>query len=686
MNPLDHAIRYVKGVGPKLEAQFNKLNITTVSDLLCYFPRDYDDRRTLPKLSELHCDEVQSIIGVIESVVPTQRHRLSIIKCQITDGHHRITAVWFNQPFRLATLVPGTRIYIRGKVVLNTYAQTYELHVAETELIRTDDSQVKGIHPIYPITGRITQLKMRAVIKTACESYLHYIQDPIPELWRKKWQLGPLKKAIKEMHFPETIESMRMARARFVFEDFFYFQLALQQRRRLSDHAIAAEKLIIKSPMIQSHLHALPYALTAAQKNAVQAVARDVTSGKPMNRLIQGDVGCGKTDVAVLALLFAVASGKKGVLMAPTEILAEQHYYKISKYLIGLGVPVFLLKGRASQKDKKTATAKLQEQEPCIVIGTHALIQASVNLGQVGLAVIDEQHRFGVLQRMQFRNQNPAVHCLFLTATPIPRTFMLTLYGDLDKTIINEMPPGRTPPQTHFVREEMLAKVYTACQRELAENQQIYIVFPLIEESEKIDLRSAVEGYKEIKQLFPNQSVGLLHGQLPSKEKTVVMDAFKANKIQILVSTTVIEVGVDVPNATTMIILHAERFGLAQLHQLRGRIGRGHAASRCYLVANPKTDSGKKRIQAMLKTTDGFKIAEYDLKIRGPGEMMGVRQAGMPEFKVADLILDEAALLEARQHADTLLQHDPLLEDPDHHMLKLTMAAKYAHFIEQKLN
>jgi ATP-dependent DNA helicase RecG len=403
-----------------------------------------------------------------------------------------------------------------------------------------------------------------------------------------------------------------------------------------------------------------------------------------MNRLIQGDVGSGKTDVAVAALLMAIGSEKTGALMAPTEILATQHFLKIKKALEPLGISVYLLKGKMKAAEKRETIEGIQKG-PCIIIGTHALIEDPVMIENLGLVVVDEQHRFGVIQRLKIKKaQTP--HCVFMTATPIPRTFMLTSFGDLDKTIIGELPPGRVPPTTFYMKESNVRKSYEHCRLQLAQGFQLYIVYPLVKESEKIDLQSAMEGFEEAKNIYKEFNVGLIHGKMSPDEKRTVMSQFKDNEIQVLVATTVIEVGIDVPNATMMIIHHAERFGLSQLHQLRGRIGRGGNESQCFLIAAPKTDTGKQRLKAMVNTTDGFELAETDLKIRGPGDMLGTKQSGLPDFKCGDIVRDESILLTARKVAKSLLDSDPKLDKPEHLGLKRAVESSESIVTEETLN
>lgn len=669
------AIQYVKGIGPSLAKLLAKLDICTVEDFLYTFPKSYDDRRRLPKISQLVLNEVQTVVGRIEYVHEDMiRQRLSVIKCTISDETARMATIWFNQAFLLRSFKPGYRILVKGKLERNEYSGEVQFLGIDYELFRTTEEYKDGIGkvvPVYPLTGGVSQYKMRCLAKTMLAEYIPKIVDPLPKEIQETFHLPSLSSAITELHFPTSRENYTLARRRIVFDEFFYFQLALMQKRfhRLKNKP--SFPFQSEGSLIEAYRNSLPYQLTTAQEKAINDIHVDVRGSVAMNRLLQGDVGSGKTDVAVMALLLAIQAGYKGAVMAPTEILAVQHYSKFKKYLEPMQIPVVLLKGKLKGKERVKVLEALASDTPMVVIGTHALIEADVGISRLGLIVIDEQHRFGVIQRsiLQKKGFNP--HCLFMTATPIPRSLMLTVYGDLFKTIMDEMPPGRKSPQTAAVRESDIEKVYAFCKQQIRQGFQVYIVYPLVEESEKLDLKAAVESAQYLqKEVFSDQRVGLLHGKMKPKEKESIMDAFKAKAIDILVATTVIEVGIDVPNATVMVIQHAQRFGLSQLHQLRGRIGRGGQSSYCFLVATPKSDESKKRIKAMTTTTDGFKIAEIDLQIRGPGDVLGTRQSGMPEFNIADLIRDEKVLILARKIANHIVQKDPYLTHPMNQRLK----------------
>ncbi len=655
--------QYVKGVGPKIAKLLEKLKLCHTADFFYFFPRTYEDRRNIPSLSQLKLNEFQFCMGTLLSVSEsTTRQNQSLLKGVVRDHGSMIVAVWFNQPYLKSVLTPGTRVFLKGKVEKNPY--THEIQIMVSDFEKVTEDTVGKITPVYSLVNGLYQTKMRVIAKQVLKDYLPLLRDPFPEEWKKKWELMDLKSAVLHLHFPGNEDDFERARYRIVFEEFFSFQIGLGLRRRPSRKELNMFQLQTTGEKISAYLSSLPYSLTEGQKQAIETIKRDVTGPKRMNRLLQGDVGCGKTDVALMALLFAIESGKKGVILAPTEILAEQHYLRFKGHLDALRIPVFLLKGKMRAKEKKTVIEILRDPSPMIVVGTHALLEDSIVISDLAMTIVDEQHRFGVLQRLELWKKGENSHCLYMTATPIPRSLLLTCFSDLDKTTIHQMPPGRKPVKSYFIREKNSDKVFQFCRSQLKKGAQIYCVYPLVEESEKLDLKSAIEGWETLKNhVFPNYKVGLLHGKLPPNEKTEIMNAFKKKEIAILVATTVIEVGIDVSNATIMIIQHADRFGLSQLHQLRGRIGRGGQDSFCFLIGAPKTEQAKLRIKAMLETANGFQIAEMDLKIRGPGDLLGTRQSGLPEFKVGDMIKDEPILLTAREAAQEILM-DGVKNDP----------------------
>lgn len=682
-------IQYVKGVGPAIAAQLNKLNIFSINDFFFNFPRTYSDRRNLPKIAELKNQETQGFIAKIISVnEETANNKTKILKVLLTDETGSIQGIWFNQNFLKKYFAPNKIIFVKGKVEWNLFNQKPQLIVSEFEFIdqKNFNSVTGKVLPIYPLINGLTQFKMREIAFQLFQNYLQQIEDPLPPSIKKKYELLDLTEALQGLHFPEDQMHFQKARHRLVFDEFFYLQIELMTRRVNHFRFVKGYKFKTEGPLLEHYFQKLPYQLTKAQLKAAEDIKKDLTSGFAMNRLIQGDVGSGKTDVAILSLLFALESNKKGAVMAPTEILAQQLYLKFKNYLESLGIPVMLLKGQVKGKNREKILETLKESAPLIIVGTHALIEDDVLISDLGLVIIDEQHRFGVMQRLLLQKKGINPHCLYMTATPIPRSLTLTSFGDLFKSVIDEMPPNRVPAKTYLVNNSHLKRIYGFFNKELENKSQIYVVYPLIEESEKLDLKNAIAGFEEIKALFPTYKVGLLHGRLKPQEKEEVMNSFKNHELHILVSTTVIEVGIDVPTANIMLIHDAERFGLAQLHQLRGRIGRGGKASYCFLLSTPKNPNAKKRIAAMLKTTDGFKIAEFDLKIRGPGDLLGTKQAGLPEFKLADLVKDEKILIEARTAAKEIVLEDPDFKSAEFLLLKEHIKNQTKFSFKVKLN
>ena len=687
MGSLTDSIQFIKGVGPALAQRFEKLGVYKIRDLIYFFPRTYEDRRSLPNISQLRVSEQVVFIAAISSVTTTQTSRKkTMLVCQMSDKSGSISATWFNQGYLKKTFKVGMMLVIRGKV--ETHYQTNQRFVQVSDFEHWDpksDAQ-KRIMPIYHLTHGLYQNKVRDTVKVALKESLNLLCDPVPQSLLQTYQLPTLNEAIWSLHYPETLQDIQLARARVVFEEFLVYQLQLLSYRSQAETRSTSIPLITSGSLVQDYVKSLPYTLTKAQQNAVKDIEADIQKPVTMNRLLQGDVGSGKTDVAIISLLSAVETGLNGALMAPTEILAEQHYTKLSKHLNKLGIDVMLLKSKMKKKEKDQVLEKLMDNDPSIVVGTHALIQDKVSMKNLGLIVVDEQHRFGVMQRVRLSQKGENPHSLFMTATPIPRSFMLTCFGDLDKTIIDEMPPGRIPPKTYFIKQPSIYKLYQKCDEILSQNQQIYIVYPLIEESEHLDLNNAVQGFETIQSRFPQAKVGLLHGRLSPDEKKRIMDEFSQNKSQILVSTTVIEVGIDVPNATVMIIMDSERFGLSQLHQLRGRVGRGGNESFCFLVGKPANPDANKRLKSILSTTDGFKLAEYDLLIRGPGDILGTKQSGLPPFVLGDIVKDESILIRARKVAKEIIEKDPLLERPENKRLKDALISAQSSVQSNPLN
>jgi ATP-dependent DNA helicase RecG len=681
-NPLQKPLQYLKGVGPKRAELLGKLGLFTLQDLLYYLPRDYQDRTQLTPIRDVKLGSTATIKGkVLDVGLKSTRGRKTLLEVLVDDHTDTIVATWFNQPFLKERFRKGQEVLLHGKIGSYRYLQIIN---PEFEFLDEGSGDPAGRHyaggivPIYPLTEGIGQAYLRGVVRRAVEECTPYLEEVIPVSLQKLRHLMPLSEAVREAHFPAAMESMRRARRRLAYEELFLFELAMALRhRRIKQEEGYAFSI---GSNVDTHIRRLfPFRLTGAQERVIEDLRRDMESPRPMNRLLQGDVGSGKTVVALYAMLAAVANGFQAALMAPTEILAEQHYRTLQRYLAHARVRVSLLTGGNPRRKEYIET--LANGGVDIAVGTHALISKDVFFKKLGLVVVDEQHKFGVMQRAELRLKGHRPDVLVMTATPIPRSLSLTLFGDLDVSIIDEMPPGRVAVKTLWVsrgrdRAPLPLQVQEFLRCRLREGRQAFVVYPLIEESEKLDLRSAKEGVKRFQAYFPEFKVELLHGQMSSAEKERLMLAFREKRIDLLVSTIVIEVGIDVPNATVMVIENAERFGLAQLHQLRGRIGRGAEQSYCLLLAEPASPEARKRLEVFTQTNDGFKIAEEDLRLRGPGEIFGTRQHGLPDLRVTDLVKDLPLLVQAREDAFRLVETDAVLKG--YPLLRRRVQAKFS--------
>lgn len=660
-----------------------RLGVETVSDLIFFFPRDYFDRTKIVPIAKVNQNDAVIIRGSVTKVsLSKTRGGFSILKAAIMDKTGVLYCVWFNQPYLQKILKRGAKILASGKAQFNSYSAEIELQVREWEIISEGEAAVP-IMPKYPLTEGLFQKKVRGIVKDVLSSCLPQVKDPLPGKIKDKYGLQDLQRAIMTLHFPENMESVKSSHRRLAFDDFFIFQLGLLYRRGIYINNVKGIKFEPEGELVSRFLSALSFRLTAAQEKVFSEIANDMSDDHPMARLLQGDVGSGKTVIAMLAALIAVQSGYQAAIMVPTEILAAQHFGRISEMFSRLPLRIDILVSSIGPAKRKDVLERLSKGKIDIIIGTHAVIEEDVNFKKLGLVIIDEQHRFGVVQRatLSKKGQNPDI--LVMTATPIPRSLALTLFGDLDRSVINELPPGRTPVRTIFVGDAKRPRAYEFIRGEVGAGRQVFVVCPLIEESEVLDLKAAkLEAVTLQNKVFPEFKVGLLHGRLKAEEKERIMRQFGDGEINILVSTTVIEVGIDYPNASIMFIEHAERFGLAQLHQLRGRIGRGAAKSYCLLSADVRSDDAKARMKAILSSTDGFKIAEEDLKIRGPGDFWGQRQAGLPTFRIADIIIDADILVSARAAAEGLLGEDPKLLEQEDLPLKEELRARFGSLLE----
>jgi ATP-dependent DNA helicase RecG len=680
-NPLEREARWLKGVGPKRAEQLAALGLLTVRDVLYHLPRRYEDRRRPVPMREARVGEPAVVHGKIIGV-QFRRSRTrgqGVLEVIVSDDTEIMTLTWFNARANWQASYPADS-EITAYATVNVYAGKQMVAPdCEVGVPIEQSEKFTRILPIYPASEGLSQKFLRQVTAAALDGAADAIEDVFPREFSSRKGIPSVNEALRQVHFPDDLETAAAARRRLCYEELFIFQTALAVRHgRLAKQDGVAFKV---GPNVDRRIRRLfLFPFTGAQDRVIAEVAGDMRSPHPMNRLLQGDVGCGKTVVAVYAMLAALAESSRGhqvALMAPTEILAEQHYLTLERLLEQAHVRTALLTSGLRPAERREELRKLSEGETDLVVGTHALIQEDVEFRNLALVVVDEQHRFGVRQRLALRRKGPPPDMLIMTATPIPRTLALAYLSDIDTSIIDEMPPGRSPVETSLCLPHRWDQAFGFAREELAAGRQVFVVYPLVEENLDLDLTSAKEGYEELRRgVFADAECCLLHGQMPRNRKQEVMEEFRAGRAQVMAATTVIEVGIDVPQATVMIVQHAERLGLAQLHQLRGRIGRGRHPGRCFLLADPRTEEAEQRLNVLVQTNDGFRIAEEDLRLRGPGQLFGTRQSGMPEFKVYDFS-DPEILKEARADAFALAAGDPELAEPRHALLRARVLQEY---------
>lgn len=681
---LDSQVQYIKGIGPKRSLYFKKIGVEIINDLLFLVPRRYIDYSDIFKIKNLQINNEATVIGKIQLVeLQKIKNRVNLTKILLMDDSGSINIKWFNRPDLKKKFKVGDWLLISGKVSFFYSRQfvnpLYEIISEEDIMEKTHGS----IIPVYPLTEGLSLWDIKRAIKISLDACLDEIRETLPQSITKKHNLMSLSEAIYNLHFPTKIEKAIAARRRLVYDEFFFFELILAKRKMkfMNETGIPLKE---NGRLTEKFVRLLPFQLTKGQTEVIKSIVNNMEQFRPMNRLLQGDVGSGKTIVALYAMLVSVENGYQSVLMAPTEILAEQHFIVLSEILKKLNVESLLLTSSIKGDERQTTIQKIHSGEAQIIFGTHALIEEEIMFKNLGLAVVDEQHRFGVMQRAALVNKGINPDFLVLSATPIPRTIALTLYGDLDISMLKEKPPSRGEVITKIVNEKKKGTTFEFVRQEVSKGRQVFVICPIIEKSETLDLKSVNEVYQEITSAFPECSVGVIHGRLKTAERMSIMNEFRCGNLSILVATTVIEVGVDIPNASVMLIEHPERFGLAQLHQLRGRIGRGAQKSYCFLFLNryvpPETFE---RISFFEKNNDGFALAQKDIKLRGPGEILGKKQHGLPDIKIGDLEADKDLLFLARDDAFELVKKDPEISSSEYYVIrrKLNKLAKKAQLL-----
>ncbi|MBS4207661.1 ATP-dependent DNA helicase RecG [Bacillus sp. FJAT-50079] len=674
---LTDPVTVLKGIGPETALTLAEMGIETIADLIEHLPFRYDDAR-LRDLADVAHDERITVEGKVHSepsfmYYGRKKSRLTI---HLLVDRYLIKVTFFNRAYLKGKLAPQDVITVSGK--WDKHRQT----ITGQDLTIGPRSQSANFEPVYSTKGNVSVKALRRYIAQAFHEYSDLMKETLPLSLINKYRLLDRKTALHAIHFPDKEEDRKRARRRFVYEEFLYFQLKMQALRKIEREKSAGIIQAYDLERIKALIDSLPFGLTNAQKRVVNEICADLKSPYKMNRLLQGDVGSGKTAVAAIALYASITAGYQGALMVPTEILAEQHVASLTELLAPAGVSIALLSSSIKGKKREAIIEQLRNGEIDLLVGTHALIQDDVHFHKLGLVITDEQHRFGVEQRRVLREKGEHPDVLFMTATPIPRTLAITVFGEMDVSIIDEMPSGRKTIETYWAKHDMLDRILNFIEAELRKGRQAYVICPLIEESDKLDVQNAIDLFDLLSVHYQGKfAVGLMHGRLPSAEKDEVMKSFSQNDIQVLVSTTVVEVGVNVPNATVMLIYDAERFGLAQLHQLRGRVGRGKEQSYCILLADPKSDVGKERMKIMTETNDGFVLSERDLELRGPGEFFGKKQSGLPEFKVADMVHDYRALETARNDAAHIIELKEFWQDEEYATLRnyLEMSGVLSH-------